>query len=99
MITFSNISKFIGGLVAVLVCMISHAQAQTLITTFPSWDGSSYVFPWGNGDTPTYGQTFTVPTNNVLNNFTFSIENSTGDSIGYQPFIYAWNGTTMMGPA
>lgn len=28
--------------------------------TTPSWNGSSYIFPWGIADTATYGQTFAV---------------------------------------
>jgi len=73
-------------------------HAQTLITTYPSWNGSSGVGTWGSG-TPVFGQTFTVPTdgNSVLTNFTFSVE--TVDGTDYQAAVYAWDGSEATGSA
>lgn len=56
-------------------------------------------------DTSTYGQTFTAPTTNVLNDFTSylgipSTAQSTGSGpIQYQADVYAWDGTKATGSA
>ncbi len=93
----SQLIAFLG--VFALVSVSYTGWAATTIETFSLWNGSSAVSSWGGGSTPTYGQTFTAPSDNYLESFSFSIRNNSGSSISYQPFVYAWNGSTITGPA
>jgi len=93
-----------SALFAVVAVLTSTGTARaTFISTVPSWDGSSSVLPWGSdasGATPTYGQTFTATvTEAVLNSVLFEINNSSGVSIPYHAYVYAWNGSAITGSA
>jgi hypothetical protein len=89
-------------LTLVLVCMIPLVNAG-VITTLPSWDGTTNESPWGTVDsfaTPTYGQTFTTDTDNSeLNSIMFEIENNSGADLPFQAYIYSWAGDGIIGPA
>lgn len=64
-------SVSLGAVVALALAGAVHAE--TLIDTTPSWDGSNYIWPFGDRpNTPTYGQVVTVPiTDPVLAEFSF----------------------------
>jgi hypothetical protein len=81
---------------------VTTAEAQTTITTLPSWNGSGNVFTFGEGYTPTYGQTFTAPAGEALNNFTFYLNDrlvGTSQAHTFRSYVYAWNGSRITGPA
>jgi PEP-CTERM motif len=89
------------GLLAALLVLTTFpgtARADSVIDTTTSWDGSSYVFPFGPPNTQTYGQTITVPTDgSVLQSWTFYMQQSTATQ--FQGYVYAWNGTEATGSA
>jgi hypothetical protein len=68
------------------------------INTFPAWDGSSIVQPFGCPDTSTYGQTITVPAGkSLLKKFTFTWQNLSTGSMIVRAEVYAWDGTKATG--
>lgn len=77
------------------------AQAQTTVSTVSQGTGANYESPWGVTDTSTYGQTFTAPSDNVLNDVSFYLGTRYGGSgpINYQAYVYAWDGSKATGPA
>lgn len=74
--------------------------ALTVVDTTPAWDGSSYVHPFGQPDTATYGQTFTVPVNgdNALNSFSFFLKQTSSSAIKFAGYVTAWDGNKATGP-
>jgi hypothetical protein len=53
-----------------------------------------------SGETPTYGESFTAAAGfDVLNAMTFEIQNTSGASIPFNAYVYAWNGTAITGSA
>jgi hypothetical protein len=77
------------------------ASAQTFIDTTGSNAGT--VFDFGQPDTSAYGETFTVGSDNVLNNFSLYLVNHNNDltspPINFNAYIYAWNGSQATGSA
>jgi hypothetical protein len=71
------------------------------ISTYKSWDGAQYVYPFGCPDTTTYGQVITAPNKHTLNKFAFSWANSDGStgSMVVRGEVYAWDGTKATGSA
>jgi hypothetical protein len=81
-----------------LVGMPGPANASTdtaTIDTYTSWDGVSYLYPWGNPDTSTYGQVITVPAGKKkLRSFTFYMADNTGTgTLTFRGEVYGWDGT------
>lgn len=70
------------------------AQAQTIIDTTPSWNGTDYIAEFGEPNTATYGQTFTVGSDNVLNDFTFWLNDYNGqpDVVDFAAYVTEWDG-------
>jgi hypothetical protein len=78
----------------------SSPVAAKSINTVRSWDGTSYVQPFGCPDTTTYGQVITVPQNETsLNKFTFRWINLNTGSMVVRGEVYAWDGTKATGSA
>ena len=79
-------------LILLITLIASHAWANTVIDTYPSYDG---------GQTNGYNyvaQTFTAPVDNTLLNYQFEI--APRNSNGTLEFsIYNWAGNTQAGPA
>ncbi|AFY73019.1 VCBS repeat-containing protein [Synechococcus sp. PCC 7502] len=76
-------------------------QASQSIGTKLSWNGSSSIGYFGEGATPTFGQTFTVPSvsNPTLNNFTIYINDFlNSDVIDFGFYVMAWDGSKATGP-
>jgi hypothetical protein len=65
------------------------------IDTFTGWHGINYFYTFGysgDGNTPTYGQTITVPTGeSVLTSFTFYLK--VAPTVVFRGEVYAWDGT------
>ena len=55
--------------------------------------------PFGESDTATYGQTFTTPTDNVLNSFSLYLSDTPVAPVEFYAYIYAWDGVKASGPA
>lgn len=100
MIKLAGTSRcFWGLMVLVLIAVLSingNLQASTVIDTTPSWDGTSYIHPFGYPDTATYGQTFTVGSDNVLNDFAFWLD--TTETVYFGAYVAAWDGNKAVGP-
>jgi hypothetical protein len=88
------------------------AHADTIISTIagtgpdvnpPAWNGFTNVAFWGTVSSaagPTFGETFIDPAGNpFLQSITFEIRNTSGSPIPFQGYVYAWNGTSLTGPA
>jgi hypothetical protein len=69
----------------------------TIFDTTPSWDGSTFVSPFGNPNTSTYGETFIAPTDNVLQSYTFFMESSPGTVASMKGYVFAWSGSLFGG--
>ena len=74
--------------------------ALTVVDTTPAWNGSSSVSAFGQPNTTTYGQTFTVPVNgdNALNSFSFFLQQASSSAIKFAGFVTAWDGNKATGP-
>jgi hypothetical protein len=78
------------GFAAGSLAFASSALADTTISTLGSWNGSSFIYPFGTPDTKTYGQTITAPsTDTVLQSFTFEMRLPT--SLAFRGEVYAWD--------
>lgn len=77
------------------LAMATNAQAA-VVTTLPSWDGTSGITPFGEFNTATYGQTFKTPADNVLNSFTFHLNDGFGGTSTpnrFRAYVAPWDGT------
>jgi len=87
---------------AMAVGLGSSTAKADFISTLGSWDGSSAVHPFGEpSNTPTYGQTVTVGSDNVLDSFSFRmrvIGGDPGDTLSFKAYVMAWDGTKASGP-
>jgi len=77
------------------------SQAIPFIDTTGSWNGSDYISCFGEPNTSTYGQTFTVTdSETVLNSFTFFLDDFLNpDFVDFEAYVYAWDGNKATGPA
>lgn len=85
------------GLALVVVGRITPVCA-TVIDTISTWNGIYNINSFGEGTTPTYGQTVTVPTDNVLDSFTFKLLQGGGDPTTIRFCVMAWDGEKVSGP-
>jgi hypothetical protein len=76
--------------------------ATPTINTFGSWDGTTYIQPFGCPNTTTYGETITIPAGKTtLNKFIFTWTDLGTGSFKVRGEVYAWDPSTMhaTGPA
>jgi len=59
-----------------------------------SWDGSTYIYPFGSPDTGTYGELFYAPANTGLKEFDFLIENNFGTGTNATFVLATWDPIT-----
>jgi hypothetical protein len=71
------------------------------IDTYSTWDGSSYVQPFGHADTATYGQTITASADGKkIKNFAFYMSSNFGTgTMKLRGAVYAWDGDSATGNA
>lgn len=92
-------------LALVLIASSSSAFAQSSISNYGLWNGSSLVQPfasYSNGGSYIYGQTFTAGSDTVLTDFTFwTKELSDGGNVNAVAKVYQWDKTnkTVVGPS
>jgi hypothetical protein len=72
--------------VAGLLCITSPASADTIISTT---GGGIAISPFGKPDAQTFGQTFTTPSDNALQSFTFYL--SPAPSLTFRAYVFAWD--------
>jgi hypothetical protein len=77
------------------------ARAAVMFNTFPSWNGTNFISPFGEGNTAVYGQTFKVPAGNtVMTNFTFKLDDQLNtDIVTFDAYVFAWDGLKATGSA
>ena len=86
------------GAVCIAFSSTKAGHAATIDTT-PSWDGSEGFGYFGDGSTATVGQTFTVGTDNVLQNFSFRLGGSGGQgTVDFAAYVMQWDGAKATGP-
>lgn len=94
--------KFLGSIAGLgLLALASPVQAIPTLDTLTTWNGITTIGSFGEPNTATYGQTFTVMGPEThLDSFTFLINDlENPDVIDFQEFVYAWDGTRITGPA
>jgi PEP-CTERM motif len=82
----------IALLLGVALSATPFLHADTTFSTFGSWDGLSFIGDFGSFNSQVYGQTFVAPTDSVLQNFTFYIDQENNGSTPVQAAVYAWSG-------
>jgi hypothetical protein len=82
-----------GVLMCILTAGTAHATAIDISTP------AGYVVPFGEVNTATYGQTFTMTgTDTVLDNFSFRFDDFLNpDTVDFAAYVYAWDGTKATG--
>jgi len=76
------------------------ASAATIVIDTTGSQNSSIIF-FGEPDTATYGQTFTLATASLLNSFTFFFDDqqTAGDGLtNFEAYVMAWDGSKATGP-
>jgi len=78
----------------ILLFLVGSAQAD-VIGTISDWDGSSFVAPFGEAETATYGQTFSLSTTARMDSFTFYLNDALDDmnpgAIDFQAYVFSWD--------
>jgi len=94
-----SIKTSLGALL--LAGSLSNAWAAPVsIDNIINWNGLNGTTSQGEPNTATYGQTFTVEEDAVLDDFTFMIDDFVNpDFIDFEAYIYSWNGTRAEGDA
>lgn len=91
-----------GAVLGLLIAMPLVTNAPTAradLNTFDSWDRTSFISAMGEMSTSTYGQTFTVGTETVLNSFTFALDDLVNpDVVDFEAYVMEWNGWRATGP-
>lgn len=80
-------------IVAVLVTvgLVAGVASASSVDTTGSWNGSDGVYYWGEPNTATYGQTFTVGADTVLNSFSFFLQQDGSSATNFAAYVYAWD--------
>lgn len=88
-----KITTIAGTTVAALLFgMMSAAMATTIDTTGAPISGS--ISPFGSSNTATYGQTFTVGADNVMNSFSLFLNGRQGGSaLNLMGYVAGWDGS------
>jgi hypothetical protein len=77
------------GAACLTIGFVQASQAAVIDTT-SSWDGTSAITSFGESNTATYGQTFTVGSDNVLQNFSFQLGGyPSGAAVDFAAYIMA----------
>ena len=75
---------------------LSAATSANAATTFDTTSSSTATWqPFGRPDTSTYGQTFTAPTDNVLDSFSLFLTPTGG--VDFMAYLYLWDGSKATG--
>jgi hypothetical protein len=92
-------------LIAIAALAIPGGAQSQVVDTTATWDGSSYIAPFGqgieaDGDTPTYGQTFRAPGESLLlTSFTFWVDSSAAQAVRFTGYVMGSTATASPGRA
>lgn len=94
--------KFLGQVLTAAAFLVASAgvgQAATLIDTSGGLTGAG-VTPFGEPDTASYGQTFTVTgADTQLDSFSFRFDDYLNpDTVDFAAYVFAWDGSKASGP-
>ncbi len=85
-------------MICLLVCLFVGSANAGIIDTTSSWNGSDSIHQFGETNTATYGQTFTVGSETSLDNFKFYLNDSVNpDFTDFEAFVMDWSGTKATG--
>jgi len=85
-------------IICLFACLFAGSVNAGVIETISSWNGSSSIYSFGEPNTATYGQTFTVGSETSLDNFTFYLNDSVNpDFTDFEAFVMAWDGAKATG--
>jgi len=85
-------------MVCLFVCLFVSSANAGIIDTTSSWNGSDAIGSFGETNTATYGQTFTVGSETSLDNFKFYLNDSVNpDFTDFEAFVMDWSGTKATG--
>jgi hypothetical protein len=90
-------SVLLLGAVGAAFSAAAPALADTVIDTTQTYGGD--LQPFGEPDTATYGQTFLVGADNVLNNFSLFLDGPAASPLSFKAYLFAWDGSKASGPA
>ena len=79
---------------ALFTALSISANATVIDTTAPlesSW------YPFGEDNTATYGQTFTITGDNILNSFSLYLTAPAANPVDFRGYLYEWNGSRATG--
>ena len=80
-----------------MVTTATAAFANTTFDTTPAWNGASYIQPFGNPDTSTYGQTFVAGADSLMTDFIFYLNAPQRIIVQFTGDVYAWTGSLLGG--
>jgi hypothetical protein len=75
-----------------VIAVAAPAEATTrVVNTIPAWNGSAYVYPFGEPETATYGQVITArsDTHRFLKSFRFIV--NLPPSVKFRGYVYEWD--------
>lgn len=84
-------------LIAAALGLSMFSANASVVTNYTA--GTSSISPFADTNTATYGQTFTVGADNVLNSFALSLLIGSTQSVDFQGYLYKWNGSRADGSA
>ena len=80
-----------------LCTALSISANATIIDTTTTFTGA--WSPFGEPNTATYGQTFAVTGDNILNSFSLYLTGDVQSSVDFKSYLYEWNGSRAAGAA
>lgn len=89
--------KSFNSVFCALCAALSISANATVIDTTAPLVGSWH--PFGESNTATYGQTFTITGDNILNAFSLYLTDPVADPVDFKGYLYEWNGSRATGAA
>lgn len=80
------------------LCVICFGVAAAQAIPFDNSTISQTISSLGYPNAATFGQTFTAPTANVLDDWTIYLQNAWGTPQSFKFYLMAWNGSEAAGP-
>ncbi|GAA5218358.1 PEP-CTERM sorting domain-containing protein [Corallincola platygyrae] len=92
--------SLISGLFGLVALTATSAASALVIDTTETWNGSYRVGSFGESNTATYGQTFTLGQTAGLTDFTFFVGDKVDPGyVDFEAYVYAWDGVKATGDA
>jgi hypothetical protein len=88
---FKYLPAFALLLASVSYAPLASAAPTFVIDTLSGWNGVDAIASFGEPNTATYGQTVTVGPDNVLNGFTFLLDQTSLAPVHFRAYVMAWD--------